>query len=135
MDYFNKITEQALEGLESPLKAFIELKKEIDRLTSLSESIKRQAIAEVGNEDETKFERFGASITYVQSAGSRWDFSTSEDWKRVKSELSSIEDKHKSAYQAWKRGSTYIDENGEVISPCGYKEGNPTIQVKINQSK
>lgn len=131
MDYFEKLTEQAKEGFESPLKAYIELKKEIDRLSILSDSIKREAIEEAGNEDETKFEKFGAFITYVNSAGSRWDFSTSDEWKRLKSEMKEVEEKHKAAFQAWKRGSQYIDENGEVISPASFKEGNPTVQIKI----
>lgn len=131
MDYFEKLTEQANEGIESPLKAFIELKKEIDRLTALSEQVKRPAIAEAGNMDSKDFIAYGAKIVYVESAGSRWDFSNIFEWKELERQKKEIEDKHKAAYQAWKRGSQYIDENGELIPPAAYKEGNPTIQVKI----
>lgn len=131
MDYFEQLTEQAKEGNESPLKAFIELRKELDRLTALSDQVKRAAIAEAGNMDSKDFEVYGAKIVYVESAGSRWDFSNIFEWKELERQKKELEDKHKSAYQAWKRGSQYIDENGEVIPPAAYKEGNPTIQVKI----
>ena len=130
MEYFENLTEQAKEGFESPLKAYIELKKEIDRLTKLQDTIKMEAIREAANEPEA-FEKFGAKITYVSQAGSRWDFSNITDWKDVKNQLKEIEDKGKAAFQAWKKGSQYIDENGEVIQPASYKEGNPTIQIRI----
>lgn len=131
MDYFEQLTEQAKEGYESPLKAFIELKKELDRLSKLQDSIKMSAIQEAANEPE-QFERFGAKITYLSSAGSRWDFSLLSDWKEKKKELEEIESKHKSAYQAWQRGGVYVDsETGEQIEPAAYKHGNPTIQIKL----
>lgn len=130
MDYFEKLTAEAIEGNESPLKAYIEIKKEISRLELLMEKIKRSAIAEAGNMDSKNFNVFGASITYVESAGSKWDFSNIFEWKELKKQMDDLEAKHKTAYQAWKRGSQYIDENGEVISPAAYKEGSPTIQVK-----
>lgn len=130
MDYFEKLTEQTKEGFESPLKAFVELKKEIDRLSKLQEEIKKAAIQEAANEPEP-FERFGAKITYMNSAGSRWDFSGIQEWNDLTQQRQDIEAKHKAAYQAWRRGSQYIDENGEVIAPAAYKEGNPTIQIRI----
>lgn len=128
---YDELTDKAKEGLESPLKAYIELKKEIDRLSLLQESIKREAITEANMQDDNQFEMFGAKIRYVESAGSRWDFSGIYDWNRLKEEMKVIEEKHKAAYQAWKRGSQYIDENGEVIAPAAYKEGNPTISISI----
>jgi len=88
------------------------------------------AIQEAANEPEP-FERFGAKINYLSSAGSRWDFSGIHGWQELKRQLEELEAKHKAAYQAWKRGSQYIDENGEVIAPAAYKEGNPTIQIKV----
>jgi len=130
MNYFEKLIEQVNEGMESPLKAYIELKGEIDKLTALQNHIKMAAIQEAANEPEP-FERFGAKITYVSSAGSRWDFSNIHEWIELESQKKQLEEKHKAAYQAWKRGSQYIDENGEVIAPAAYKEGNPTIQIKI----
>lgn len=130
MDKFELIVSQAKEGVESPLKAFIELKAEIERLTKLSDEVKMSAIQEAANEPEP-FERFGAKITYVSSAGSRWDFSNIFEWKELERQRKELEDKHKAAYQAWKRGSQYIYENGEVISPAAYKDGSPTIQIRI----
>ena len=129
---YDELTDKAKDGLESPLKAYIELKKEIDRLTLLQETIKRDAITEANKQDDNQFEMFGAKIRYVESAGSRWDFSGIDDWNRLKDEMKLVEEKHKAAYQAWKRGSQYIDENGEVIAPAAYKEGNPTISISIN---
>jgi len=126
-----ELTEQAKEGLESPLRVYIELKKVIDELTTLQESIKREAITEANLQDENQFEFHGAKVRYVESAGSRWDFSMIEEWSATKDQLKVIEDKHKAAYQVWKRGSQYIDENGEVIAPAAYKEGNPTISISI----
>ena len=128
---YDELTDKAKDGLESPLKAYIELKKEIDRLTLLQETIKRDAITEANKQDDNQFEMFGAKIRYVESAGSRWDFSGIDDWNRLKDEMKLVEEKHKAAYQAWKRGSQYIDENGEVIAPAAYKEGNPTISISI----
>jgi hypothetical protein len=130
MDYFEQLIEQAKEGFESPLKSFIELKKEIDRLTKLQDSIKMDAIRESANEPEP-FERFGAKITYVSSAGSRWDFSNIHEWEELKKQREDLEAKHKAAYHAWKRGDQYVDENGEVIPPAAYKEGSSTVQIRI----
>jgi len=126
-----ELTNKAKEGLESPLRAYIELKKAIDQLSELQESIKREAITEANLQDENNFEFHGAKIRYVESAGSRWDFSMIQEWKDIESQKKAIEEKHKAAYHAWKRGSQYIDENGEVISPAAYKEGNPTISIYI----
>ena len=126
-----ELTELANEGLESPLKAYFELKKAIDILTELQETVKRAAITEANKQDENQFEMFGAKIRYVESSGSRWDFSGINDWNELKESMKTIEEKHKAAYHAWKRGSQYIDENGEVISPAAYKEGNPTISISI----
>lgn len=132
MNSFEELTEKALEGEISPLKAFIDLKKEIERLSQLQDKVKRLAIEEAGQEDNKKFEIFGAIVTYVESAGSRWDFSQIPEWKEKSTELKNIEQKHKAAYQAWKRGAIYVDEEtGEQVTPAAYKEGNPTIQVKI----
>lgn len=132
MNSFEELTEKALEGEISPLKAFIDLKKEIDRLSQLQDKVKRMAIEQAGHEDEKQFERFGAKITYVESAGSRWDFSLIPEWKEKAEELKEMEQKHKAAYHAWKRGAIYIDEQtGEQVTPAAYKEGNPTVQIKI----
>lgn len=128
-----ELTEKAKEGLESPLLAYIELKKAIDQLSELQESIKKEAISEANKQDENQFEMFGAKIRYVESAGSRWDFSGISDWNELKDQIKNVEEKHKAAYNAWKRGSQYIDENGEVIAPAAYKEGNPTISISINK--
>lgn len=131
MEYFKELIEKVKEGYESPLKAFIEIKKEIDNLMALQSQIKQDAIQEAANEPEP-FERFGAKVTYMQSAGSRWDFSGIEEWNQLKSKREEIEQKHKAAYHAWKRGAAYVDEEtGEQIAPAAYKEGNPTIQIKI----
>jgi uncharacterized protein Yka (UPF0111/DUF47 family) len=130
MEQYQELTQKAIEGYESPLMVYIELKKAIDLLSKLQESIKMSAIQEAANEVEP-FERFGAKVTYVSSAGSRWDFSQIQEWNELKQQREDIESKHKAAYYAWKKGSQYIDENGEVIPPAAYKEGNPTIQIKI----
>lgn len=131
MNYFEELTEQAKGGLESPLKAFIELKKEIDRLSKLQSEIKNDAIQEAANEVEP-FERFGVKVTYVNAAGSRWDFSGLPNWKELEAQRKDLEAKHKAAYHAWKRGAIYVDEEtGEQVDPAAYKEGSSTIQIKI----
>lgn len=135
MNYFEELTEKAKEGFESPLKAYIELKKEIDRLTKLQESIKMDAIQEAANEPEP-FERFGANITYLNSAGSRWDFKGIPEWVELDNQRKELEDKHKKAYQMWKRGGSYIDnETGEVVTPAAYKDGNSAIRISIKNGK
>jgi hypothetical protein len=134
MDYFEQLIEQSKEGFESPLKAYIEISKEMNRLELLQDKIKQSAIQEAANEPEA-FERYGAKVNYMAAAGSRWDFSNIEDWKDLKKQREDLEAKHKAAYHAWKRGDQYVDESGEVIPPAAYVSGNSTISLSYKGKK
>lgn len=122
------LTIEALEGVESPLEAFVEIKKAIDLLTELQNAVKQEALNEASKENETTFENYGAKITYKEGRRT-WDFKGIDSWKEADKKRKEIEELHKSAYNNYQKGKTTIDENGEVVKPAICKFSSPSISV------
>ena len=132
IEELEKLTNEALEGFESPLEAYVELKKAIDHLTGLQDSVKQDALNEASKENDPTFKKFGASITYKE--GRRiWDFKKIDSWKEADKRRKEIEELHKSAYNNYQKGKTTIDENGEVVQPAICEFSSPSISVSYEK--
>lgn len=135
IEELRQLAQDANDGNESALLAYIEIKRAADELAALQESVKQAAINEASREDEKSFEKHGAKIQYREGSG-RWKFDHLQDWSQAYDAMKEIEDRHKAAYQVWKRGGTYVDpETGEAVEPAGYIDGAPTISVSIPKAR
>ena len=133
MDH-RKLQQQAEDGEIAPLKAYLQLRKDIDDRMKSLEILKDLSTTEFyqvyGGKDVTIY---GATVTKHQ--GGRYDYKHIPRWVAAKSKLDAIEDEAQQAYKAAtdKMGGQMMDEEtGEIIEPAVYKANKESFAVKFN---
>lgn len=123
----------ALDGEANALSAYITLKEIEAELKDAIDKVKPLALAEAKNYEETTFSAFGAKVT-VKSGGGRWSYDHIPAWKEAKEKVTELEKAAQSAYKNSKIGML-VSEEGEVVSPARYTEGEEQISVTLDKWK
>lgn len=111
------------------LSAYVALKEMEKDLSVILKQIQPLALNEAKTYDEASFSAYGAKISVKKGAG-RWSFNHIPQWESAKEALKEVEEKAKAAYNSQGFG-LIVGEDGDVIEPAHYKEGDEQISVTI----
>jgi ribosomal protein L22 len=130
-NFITELAAKALQGEQSALSAYIELKQIEASLKQALEAVSEAAYQEADRYSEKTIKLHNAEVTKKSSAG-RWDYSHIPQHNSAKERLKAIEEMAKQAAANAKRGTTVIDnETGEVIEPATYTDGKTILSVKL----
>lgn len=127
-----ELVSKAQEGIEYPLIAYIELKRLEKQIKDGLEALKEEAVKEAENYESKEFKLNGAKIT-VKNAAGIWDFSRVKQVTTAEATLKKYKQLAKDAAKASEENLVLQDENGEIIQPAFYVEGQTTIAVSISE--
>ena len=127
MNDIYKISEAIINESIKPFDAYLKLREISDTALELMKQIKASAIDDL-KENGGKYEDEKLTIVIHNSAGT-WNFKNIPEWTKKKKELEEIESNAKDAFKAWEKGKTIIEE-GEIITPALYKQGDETLIFK-----
>lgn len=126
------LVEQVKNGEIDGLKAYIELKRLEKTLSESIKTVQEFALTEAAKYGQKTFEFHNAKIELKSGAGT-WKFDSYEKYNSVKTQLKSIEENMKAAYNASQKMQTVVDESGEIIPPAQYIAGKDTLAVMLKK--
>ena len=126
-----ELRDSVLSAEADALSAYITLKEFEKDLALIVKQVQPLALEEAKSYDETSFDAFGAKVTVKKGAG-RWSFKHIPQWEKAKETLKEVEEKAKSAYNN-KGFGMIVSDDGEVIEPANYTEGEEQISVTIKK--
>ena len=126
-----ELRDSVLSAEANALSAYIALKEFEKDLALIVKQVQPLALEEAKSYDETSFDAFGAKVTVKKGAG-RWSFKHIPQWEKAKETLKNVEEKAKSAYNN-KGFGMIVSDDGEVIEPAEYTQGEEQISVSIHK--
>ena len=123
-EYLNGKIEKIVEGEESALAFFIELKNLSTTIEAAKKDIEQNALDEARRYDNQNLHGFKVE---VRSSAGTWDFTGWEKWRNAKDGLKALEDQAKVAEKLQQSGGNAVDDEGEVISPAVFRPGKEII--------
>ena len=112
---FKQLTQDVIDGNESPFRAFGELSAFMEEVKESLEIVKEAAVAEAEKEDK----QFFADGFYFEKRNGRrmYDFKHIPEWTAEKEKLSSIEKRYKALLDAYDKfdGVQMATQDGEEI--------------------
>lgn len=131
IDLFRNIHEmvnRVNEGYENELRAYIFFTEAEKAFKEAKENIVEAAIWERQKYNEKTLEIFGKKISFSQSG--RYDYSNSEEHKKLQSKLKDIEENMKAALAAAQKGKSIFDpETGETMPIAIYIPSKLSLKI------
>ena len=131
MDIY-ELKNSVLDGEADALSAYIALKEIEKDLADALKKVQPLALEAAQNYGEKTFEVFGAKVTVKNGAG-RWGFGHIPQYNEAKERLKKLEELAKQAYNSKSMGMDVVDEDGVIVEPAEYTEGQETISIQLNK--
>lgn len=109
------MVQDVIDGHESGLKVFAELKDQKNFIDECLKEIEGAALDEASKYGSKSFEAHGLNFE-LRAGGRMWNFKSCPNWVKKQEELKEEEELLKAAHQAYERGATSVDANGEVYT-------------------
>ena len=118
-------------GTNDPLYSFIELKRIMDATKHTLDAIKPDAMAELEKHGKGEHAINGA-ICSVSNVGGRWDFKHVPEWMELKTKMTEIESKLKTAYKSNQNGLMSVNsDSGEIMELPKYSGSTETLKIRL----
>lgn len=110
----SELVQNAIDGIENPLKAYAVLKELQKQVSDGISQIEEAAIEEASKYGEKTFEAMNYKFE-IREGARRYSFKNIEQWNEASKKLKDIEALCKQAAMAYEKGKTIIDDDGEVV--------------------
>lgn len=113
------------------LTAYIELKKIADLVKTTMDEIKSDAMDELDRHGKGEHVICDAIVS-ISNVGGRWKFDHIDEWSKLKSELTNVESRLKTAYKSHQSGLMSVNEStGEISELPIYSGSTETIKIRL----
>ena len=109
-----QLVQDVLDGNENPLKAYAVLKELSKQVSDGISQIEDGALEEAAKYGEKTFEALNYKFE-VREGARRYNFKNIPEWVSASEKLKEMESTYKQAANAYEKGKTVIDDNGEVV--------------------
>lgn len=124
-----QMVQDVLDGKENPLKAYAILKDRKSNLEKCIKEIEEHAFEEASKYNEKTFEDMGFKFE-LRDGSRRYNFRSVPKWREYNDQIKYFEKSLKDAANAYQKGKTMIDDNGEVVPVPEVTYTKPSISVK-----
>lgn len=118
-------------GTGDALTAYIELKKIADEIKTTMDEIKSDAMDELSKHGAGEHVMCDAIVS-ISNVGGRWKFDHIDEWSKLKTELTNVETRLKTAYKSHQSGLMSVNEStGEISELPKYSGSTETIKIRL----
>jgi hypothetical protein len=129
LEQIGELTQNVVDGVESPFKALGMLKDIKDYINKAYDQVAEVAVADAENYENT-FEVDG--FKFEKRKGSkRFDFKNIEEIVNAKNQVKELEAKYKQAFSSYEKGLQPVTEDGEVLELPRVTYGKDVLIVKF----
>ena len=123
-----ELTQNAIDGIESPFIALSELKRLKNKIDLAIKEVEPIAIQEAEKYDKN-FEINGLKMELRQGR-KVWNFKNLEEWNTYNKGLKDCEERYKSAYSSFEKGLSAISQDGELLELPEVTYTKPSLIIK-----